>query len=129
MRTTAPRRRRPAAPAGAAPAAAPAAAVRQFRRVIDLRGPEQVRYARMISALSVLTRVAFLAAVAGVLLPGTGGTAASAVAVTVVIAAPLLRVAWLAIRWYRRGDRRYAVVAVSLLAVVASGSVIAVVTR
>ena len=50
-------------------------------------------------------------------------------AVAVVVAVPLLRVAWLAVRWYGRGDRRYAAVAASLLVVVGTGSVIALVTR
>jgi hypothetical protein len=99
-------------------------------RVIDLRpSPEQVRYQRMIGALGLFTRVAFVAALAGLLLPDPVGEAASGVAVAVVVAAPLIRVAWLAVRWYRRGDRRYAAVAVSLLLVVGAGSVIAALTR
>jgi hypothetical protein len=117
------------------PAAAGVAAPAPIRRgrlgqvVIDLRAPERVRYARMITTLSLLTKLAFVAAVAGLALPGRAGTAASAVAVTVVIATPLFRVAWLAVRWYRRGDRRYSAVAALLLLVVASGSVLALVTR
>ena len=102
---------------------------RRIDRVIDLRGPERVRYASMITALSVLTRLAFLTALAGLLLPGVAGTVASGLAVGIVVAAPLLRVAWLAVRWYRRGDRRYSAVAASLLVVVGSGSVLALVTR
>ena len=98
-------------------------------RVIDLRGTEQVRYQRMIRALGLLTRVAFVAALTGLLLPDPVGESASAVAVAVVIAAPLIRVAWLAVRWYGRGDVRYAAVATSLLLVVATGSAIAVLTR
>jgi hypothetical protein len=67
--------------------------------------------------------------VVGVLLPDRVGTAASAIAVSIVVAVPLIRVAWLAIRWYRRGDRRYAAVAAGLLLIVAMGSVLALVTR
>ena len=104
-------------------------APRRIDRVIDLRGPERFRYARMISFLGILTRVAFLAALAGLLLPGRAGAVASGLAVGIVVSAPLLRVAWLAIRWYRRGDLRYSAVAASLLLVVGSGSVIALVTR
>jgi multisubunit Na+/H+ antiporter MnhB subunit len=103
--------------------------IRQASRVLDLRGAEQVRYKRMIRVWSLLTRLAFAAALAGLLLPDPGGAAASAVAVAVVVGAPLLRVAWLAVRWHRRGDRRYAGVAAALLLVVAAGSVIALVTR
>ena len=98
-------------------------------RSIDLRRAEHVRYERMILALGLLTRLAFVAALAGLLLPDPVGNAASALAVAVVVAAPLIRVAWLAVRWYLRGDRRYAAVAASLLLVVGSGSVVALVTR
>jgi hypothetical protein len=97
--------------------------------VIDLRGGERVRYERMIRVLRLLTGLAFVAALAGLLLPHPAGTAAAGVAVGVVVGSPLLRVGWLAVRWYRRGDRRYAAVAVALLAVVGTGSVIALVTR
>ena len=98
-------------------------------RVIDLRGGESIRYERMIQVLRLLTGLAFVAAVAGVALPGPAGEVASGAAVAVVVGAPLLRVAWLAVRWYRRGDRRYASVAAALLLVVGTGSVLALVTR
>jgi hypothetical protein len=97
--------------------------------VIDLRGGELIRYERMIQVLRLLTRLALVAAVAGVLLPDPAGEVGAGVAVAVVVGAPLVRVAWLAIRWYRRGDRRYAAVATGLLFVVATGSVLALVTR
>jgi len=99
------------------------------RPVIDLRRSGAFRYARMTAMLRFLIRAAFVTALAGVVLPRPLGTVASALAVGIVVAAPLLRVAWLAIRWYLRGDRRYAAVAASLLVVVGSGSVIALVTR
>ena len=99
------------------------------RPVIDLRRSGPFRYARMTAMLRFLIRAAFVTALAGVVLPRPLGTVASALAVGIVVAAPLLRVAWLAIRWYLRGDRRYAAVAASLLVVVGSGSVIALVTR
>jgi hypothetical protein len=102
---------------------------RPVLRAIDLRRSGPFRYARMIGMLRFLTKLAFAAALAGLLLPGPAGTVSSGVAVVIVIAAPLLRVAWLAIRWYLRGDRRYAAVAAALLIVVGSGSVVALVTR
>ena len=83
----------------------------------------------MIRALRLLSRAAFGAALVGVLLPDPVGAAASATAVAIVVAVPLVRVAWLAVRWYRRGDRRYAAVAAGLLLIVAAGSVLAFVTR
>ncbi|HKN91372.1 MAG TPA: hypothetical protein VJ622_13940 [Acidimicrobiia bacterium] len=103
---------------------------RRAGRVVDRRRTEQVRYPRMIAMLRLLNRLAFVAALAGLMLPDPVRAAASAVAVGIVVAAPLLRVAWLAIRWYfRGGDRRYAAVAAGLLLVVGAGSVIALVTR
>jgi hypothetical protein len=98
-------------------------------RVIDLRGGERIRYERMIKVLRLFTLLAFVAAVAGLVLPDPAGEAASGVAVAVVVGAPLIRVAWLAVRWHRRGDRRYAAVAAALLLVVATGSAVALVTR
>ena len=103
--------------------------VRRVRQIVDLTRGERIRYERMIRALRLLSWVAFGAAVAGVFLPDPVGTAASAIAVVVVAAAPLMRVAWLAIRWFRRGDRRYAAVAAGLLLIVGTGSVLAYVTR
>ena len=70
-----------------------------------------------------------MAALAGTVLPGRAGRTASAVAVGLVIAAPLVRVSWLAYRWARWGDRLYASVAGSLLAVVGTGAAIAILTR
>jgi hypothetical protein len=90
---------------------------------------ELIRYERMIGVLRLFIRVALGAALVGLLLPGPVGRVASATAVTVVIAAPLIRVAWLAVRWYSRGDRRYAAVAAALLLIVGAGSVLAFVTR
>ena len=90
---------------------------------------KRIRYERMMWALRVTARVTFVAALAGTVLPGSSGRKASAVAVGLVIAAPLLRVSWLAYRWWRWGDRRFASVAASLLLVVGTGTVVALLTR
>ncbi|MCA1846064.1 MAG: hypothetical protein LC792_23300 [Actinobacteria bacterium] len=103
--------------------------LRRAHPLVDLRRTERIRYERMIHALQLLSRVAFGAALAGVFLPDPVGPVASATAVAVVIAVPLIRVAWLAIRWYRRGDRRYAAVAAGLLLIVGAGSLLALLTR
>jgi hypothetical protein len=88
-----------------------------------------IRYERMIWALRLTARIAFLAALAGTVLPGDKGRTASAVAVGLVIAAPLVRVSWLAYRWWRWGDRLFASVAGSLLVVVGTGAAVAILTR
>jgi hypothetical protein len=99
------------------------------RQATKRRRGELIRYERMIGVLRLFSRVALGAALVGLLLPGPVGRAASATAVTVVVAAPLVRVAWLAVRWYRRGDLRYAAIAAALLLIVGAGSVLAFVTR
>src|SRR5437764_959255 len=60
----------------------------------------RIRYERMMWALGMTARITFLAALAGTVLPGDNGRRASAVAVGLVIAAPLVRVGWLAYRWW-----------------------------
>lgn len=75
----------------------------------------------LVRLLRVATAVAFVLGLLGAALPGDGGRAAATAAVAVVVAVPLVRVAWLAARWARRGDARFAVLAALLLAVVATG--------
>jgi hypothetical protein len=89
----------------------------------------RIRYERMVRALRFTTRITLLAALAGTALPGENGRRASAAAVGLVIAAPLVRVSWLAYRWWRFGDRRFASVAASLLLVVGTGTTVAILTR
>lgn len=47
----------------------------------------------------------------------------------VVVAAPLVRVGWLAFRWVQRRDYRYAALALTLLLIVVTGGVAAVLLR
>jgi hypothetical protein len=72
--------------------------------------------------------IALVLGIAGAVLPGDAGIAAATGAVTVVVAAPLVRVLWLAVRWVRKGDVRFAGLAVVLLAVVATGAAISLAT-
>lgn len=89
----------------------------------------RVRYERIIWALRITKRVALFAALLAIVAPGQAGRDAGAVAVGLVIAAPLLRVGWLAYRWWRWGDRTFSLVATSLLAVVGTGTLIGFLTR
>jgi hypothetical protein len=90
---------------------------------------KRVRYERIIRAMRITIRVTLVAALLGTFVPGEVGRVVSASAVGLVIAAPLLRVAWLTYRWWRWGDRAYASVAAALLVVVGTGAAIAAVTR
>lgn len=90
---------------------------------------KRIRYERIIWALRITIRVTLAAAVIGTVIPGEVGRAASAFAVGLIIAAPLLRVSWLAYRWWRWGDRVFASVAAALLLVVGTGTALAALTR
>jgi hypothetical protein len=72
----------------------------------------------MALALRLTTIVALLLAAGAVVLPGAAGEGAAIGAVSLVVAAPLLRVAWLAVRWVVRRDVAYAVRALGLLLIV-----------
>lgn len=75
--------------------------------------------------LTWLVRVVLVISVVGGLLGGPVGRVFAAVAVGAVIAAPLLRVCWLILRWIQEHDRRFAVLGAAVIAVVATGAVLA----
>ena len=64
-------------------------------------------------------------AAAGLAVPGRPGVAVAVAAIAVVVAAPLLRVLWLVVAWWRHDDRRFVLVGGALLGVVAAGAAIA----
>ena len=75
--------------------------------------------------LTWLTRLVIVAGVLGALLPGAAGIAVATAAVAAVVAAPLVRVAWLTFRWTQEDDRRFVTLGVALLTVVAAGAALA----
>jgi hypothetical protein len=68
---------------------------------------------------------AFVLGLLGATLPDDAGTVTATAAVVVVVGVPLARVAWLGVRWARKGDARFAALAGTLLLVVATGAAIA----
>lgn len=88
-------------------------------RVSTIRGRYQV------PGLTWLARGLIALGIAGMLVDGTPRTVVGTVAVAVVVAAPLLRVAWLVVRWIQERDGRFVLAGVGLLAVVAAGVVLA----
>lgn len=71
-----------------------------------------------------------IAAVAALILAGLGAALPdvswlSGAAIGVIVATPLVRVALLAVRWFRQHDRRFAGAAIGLLGVVAAGALLA----
>lgn len=88
-------------------------------RVSTIRGHYQA------PGLTWLTRIVIVAGVLGAVLPGAAGIAVATAAVGAVMAAPLLRVAWLVFRWTQERDRRFIGVGLALLGVVALGATLA----
>ncbi|MCE9623211.1 MAG: hypothetical protein K8R99_12780 [Actinomycetia bacterium] len=72
------------------------------------------------------TIAAFVFATVGAVVDGRAGTVAAGLAVSTIVAIPLLRVVIVGVHWLRIGDRRFAVVAAVLLAVVGLGAILAV---
>ena len=71
------------------------------------------------------TVIALAAAVAGTVTKGEVSSVFGGVAVGLIIAAPLLRVAMLGARWTHLHDRRFAAAAFALLVVTGAGAVLA----
>ena len=78
----------------------------------------------LAQALRGATIATFVLAIVG-LTPGRVGDVAGAIAVGMVVAAPLLRVLWLMIRWARARDARFAAMAAALLVIVLGGAALA----
>ncbi len=89
--------------------------------------PRLDRYRPLSVALSRALVLAAALAVAALIVPGPAGRYLGEALVAILIAAPLLRVAWFVVRWFRRGDPRFAMVGVGVLSVISIGLVIALV--
>lgn len=75
--------------------------------------------------LKVAAVIALAAAVVGTVARGRVSSVFGGIAVAVIVAAPLLRVAMLGVRWLRIGDRRFAAAAAGFLFVTAAGAALA----
>jgi hypothetical protein len=85
--------------------------------------PKLDRFRRVGELLRVALLVTVALATATLVLRGAAERIAGTATVVVLIAVPLLRTAWLARRWSRRGDLRYASVATGVLAVATVGAI------
>ncbi|UDY36429.1 hypothetical protein [Dermatobacter hominis] len=87
--------------------------------------PRAGRFEPLILGSRIAVGVALVLAVVGVAAPEPLSDWSAVASIVVVMVAPLLRVGWLAVRWFRRGDRRFGWVAVGVLCVVATAVVLA----
>ena len=76
------------------------------------------RFLRVAGALSLVLAVAGL-------VPGDAGRIARGLLLAMLIATPLVRALWLALRWARRGDVRFASVAIAVVAITCTGAFLA----
>jgi hypothetical protein len=76
------------------------------------------------SILRVALVAAFVLSLAGALVPGRAGQVAEVIGLGLLIGAPVLRVAWLTVDWFREGDRRFAVLGLALLGVLGLSGVV-----
>lgn len=88
------------------------------------RNPRVGRQAVLVRFLRATIVVVALASLTELLVPPGLRHAAGVAMVSVIIAAPLARVVWLVVRWWRLGDRRFAAVGLALLLVVASSALL-----
>lgn len=83
---------------------------------------------RLVWALTAITVLAAGGAAAGLVLSGRAQTVVGGVAVGLVVAAPVLRVGWLAVGWARQGDWRFVGAALTLFAAIGVGAFVALVS-
>jgi hypothetical protein len=75
-------------------------------------------------ALTLLTTSVLVLSTLATLLPGPAGDGLGVAVVAAIVAAPLARVAWLVLRWWQEGDRRFVLTGAALLAIVATGALL-----
>lgn len=81
---------------------------------------------RLIRPLQIASVGAFGLGLAGALLPRDTGRVAGLLLLALLVATPAARVLFLAQRWWRLGDRRYASVALALVGTIAAGTLASV---
>lgn len=82
------------------------------------------RLPRLAAALRVAPWVCVALAALALSVPASLGEVAAQALLAVLIGAPLLRVAYLSVRWARRGDLRSAAIGALLLAITVTGVII-----
>lgn len=86
--------------------------------------PRAGRFDPVVRGLQVAVVVVALAAVLGDVLHGAGGRAAEWVLLAALVVVPVARVLWFVVRWFRRGDPKFAFVGLGVLAVMVAGALL-----
>lgn len=87
--------------------------------------PRLDRYRPLTTALQRVLVACVVLSVAAAISPDPYGRWFGVGVVALLVAAPPARVLWLVARWFRRGDRRYALVGCGVLGVIAAGVALA----
>ena len=86
--------------------------------------PKAGRFDQVVRGLQVAMVVVALAAVLGDVLHGSAGQAAEWVLLGTLVLVPVARVLWFVVRWFRRGDPKFAWVGIGVLVVMVAGVVL-----
>jgi hypothetical protein len=100
-------------------------AERRRRRPGWVQDPRGERQRALVVALVLTLAAGAVLALTAVVTTGETSRAAGTASVVAVVAAPLGRTLWLGVRWLRKGDRRFALVAAAVLVIVAAGGIVA----
>jgi hypothetical protein len=80
------------------------------------------RQRRLAAFLRVAGGLVLACSLAGMALPAPERRVPAGVMVVTLVSAPAVRALWLARRWNGKGDRRYALVALAVVAIIAVGA-------
>ena len=83
--------------------------------------PRAGRFDPLVRGLQVAMVLVALTAVLGDVLHGTAGRVAEWMLVAALVVTPVARVLWFVVRWFRRGDPKFAWVGIGVLVVMAAG--------
>jgi Na+/proline symporter len=87
-------------------------------------GPRYARRRRLVAFLRATTVLVVALAAAAVVLPPDEGRALGVAMAILLAAVPVVRVGWLAVRWARLGDLRFAAAAAALVGIVVFAAVV-----
>jgi hypothetical protein len=82
------------------------------------RDPRDTRQQSLVVFLQVALGLVAISSLAAVLLPGRLGRQVGVATVAILIVTPVVRVSWLAVRWFLKRDLRYAFAAALLVSIV-----------